>query len=162
MKLNTQIGSGLLETVLAVAVLAIILTGFVQSIIGFSRTEIKAKYRSESALAAQEGIEVAYNLARTDWDQFSQLDGIFHPVINSQSVSLESGSKALEINSQLQRSITITQARRDSNTDVISDSGNLDPNTRRIESSVYWGNGSKDKKVTYVIYISNLIEEETE
>lgn len=161
MKFN-QSGAGLLETIIATAIFGIIMVGFVSSISSLGFTEIKTRLRTDATQAARENAEIAYNLSVRDWADFSTLadsNKKYHPkfpVTGANYVSLEPGEEKLSINNALNRYLVISPVNRDLDGNIVESGGTLDPDTLKIESVVYWGDGDMSETVSFVSYLTNF------
>ena len=144
MNKSKKTGQTIIEPLLVVAIYGFVLVIFVASLSNLLRSRTTQKKHVKAARLAQEGVEVAYNLA-INADPFSDFVSyatgeVKHPDIDSYILrGLADGPD--EIDGRFTRSIVITE----------------DGSSYRIECDVSWGPSDEDK-VSYVTYLINLNE----
>lgn len=136
-------GQTLLELVLALGVIAVVLTGLVSAVTASLRYSQSSQYRSRGVKYAQEGLELARKLRDANtWDTFSTYSGTGTrswclSEAGAWTVSDGSGCP-ITAGSTFWRTVTFTW------NDPIMD----------VESAVSWADRSSSSQVTFRTYLS--------
>lgn len=159
----------LVEILLATSILGFVVVPFLGSAVNLSRVLLRARIKSQAIHYAREGIEISYNLALQDWDQFKAQNGSYHPTIVDGNFALELTPET-DLAGKYDRVIIIKQAERNGIEQKPSEekTGNLfkigdppgnsvsDPETMKVTCQVSWDNLGKPETIQFVNYFSKL------
>lgn len=157
--IRAQRGFGIIETIVAVSILAIIAaTGASTVLHSFSANRLGDE-ETEATLFAQEGIEAVRSIARKDWDDLDTGNAVCGNSIE-RSVDDSGGSWAFTTSPQTSgkftRATTIYNVCRDSSWEIDEDGDYFDPDIKRVTSIVSWDfSPTRSNSVTLTAYISN-------
>jgi len=144
-----QKGQTLIELLITIGLAAILIPALLT---GFSLTR-EGRAQQEERLQAtaylKESEEAVRIVHSNSWNNL--VNGIHHPEISGNTWILVSGSE--NINSNITRQVEINDVYRDSNGDIVSLGGTLDPSTKEIISSVAW-NTPFPTSVSSTMYLS--------
>ena len=161
-KFKREKGMGLIEILIVVAILGIGFSAIISFLI-FSRGVSHQTIRNTEATSlAEEGIEAVRRMRDQGWTAniASETVGInYYPVISGISPSqfwTLSGTNPGVINNLYTRTVRFDNVYRDGNDDI-ADSGDLDPNTKKLTVRVSWQEGSRNKEVVLTTYITNFL-----
>lgn len=165
-KINTKYlgknkGIGLVEILVVTAVLGI---GFlaVISFLIFSRgVTFQVARTTEATTLAEEGIEAVRSMRDEGWNaNIATLDAAtpatYYPVISSDKWTLTTTDPGL-IENLYTRSVVVEQVGRDGADEILSSGGTIDPNTKKVTSTVTWTENGRNKQIQLVSYITNLL-----
>ncbi len=128
-------GQTLVEILLAIGLAALILPSLVFGILASRNGTAQHKERFVSINLLQEAQEAVRSVREKGWTTFA-LNGTYHPQISGSSWNLVSGP---EVVNGFTRQITISDVYRDTNGAIVaSESGTLDPSTKKVDISVSW------------------------
>lgn len=157
---NYQRGASLVELLLAIglaaAVLPAILTGFITSRQG----KVQQGERTQAIILLKEAQEAARSVRERGWTSFAT-NGTYHPEISNGEWSLIAGSESID---RFTRSTQISDVQRDSNGQIVSSGGTLDPSTKQVTNTVSWTipYPSSVSSILYLTrYLENLTYEQT-
>jgi len=145
-----QDGYSLIEIVLAVAILAIVMVPLVGVMIRGYSVGVDIGDQIQAVFYAQEAMESAYNVLSHQWEEVSV--GEYHPDLGSGVWVLLTGSEEI---GDFTRVITISNALRDADGNL-SDSGDEDKKTKRVEVSVHWSDLGVTHEKEIVSYYSEV------
>ncbi|QQS39037.1 prepilin-type N-terminal cleavage/methylation domain-containing protein [Candidatus Woesebacteria bacterium] len=155
MKDNNIKGFLIIETLIAIVIFSLVGLSLYASIGMLEVKTQKSKYDSGASLLVQEGVEIAHNAIIGDWDGYS--DGLYHPAYDEDEDSwiLVTGEEN-NLQARFTRSIKLISVCRHVDTGArIEDyelnnicSGEIDVNSRIIETSVKWIESGNEKAVT--------------
>ncbi|PJA00403.1 MAG: hypothetical protein COX78_00535, partial [Candidatus Levybacteria bacterium CG_4_10_14_0_2_um_filter_35_8] len=152
-------GQSLIELLIVIALSAILIPAL---LVGFAVTR-NGRAQQEQRLQAtnylkeaQEAIRIIYF---NNWDNL--INGTYHPVVSSSTWVLSPGSEAIDNN--FVRQVTISDVFRDTNGNIVTIGGVLDPSTKEITVSVSWINpmSSSVTASSYLTRNKNLTHLET-
>ncbi|OIO33078.1 MAG: hypothetical protein COZ49_03605 [Candidatus Yonathbacteria bacterium CG_4_10_14_3_um_filter_47_65] len=150
-----QGGFGLIEVVIATAILASVLLGvsfFFQTALRMSRNTthlVQANFLSE------EGIEAVKLMRDDSWDNIANLAAGIDYYLDFDGVNFATTTTDTYIDGMFDRSFTVSDVRRDGNNDIAT-VGVIDPNTKKIALTVAWNSGYGTSTRTIETYITNL------
>lgn len=127
-------GQSLVELLLAIAILSIILPGI---LVGFFATRggrATQEQRQHATAYLNEAEEALRVIKSNGWTNLAS--GVYHPVVSGNSWSLLSGDEV--IGGNYTRKITISDIYRDSNGNIVTEGGTVDPSIKLAEISVSW------------------------
>jgi len=154
----SQRGIGVIEIVVAVSIIGLTMFAIFEfAVISSASVRVSAR-QVEAAYLAEEGLEAVRLLRNTSWDTSiaSLTNGTnYYPVLASGNWSLNTTNPGL-IDNVFTRTITVQSVLRDVD-DNIAETGTLDPNTKRIISTVVWLEKGSAKQVELQTYITNFL-----
>lgn len=150
---ETSKGVGLVEIIIAVAIINLAFFGLSQLGVLALRLLREEKQTIEAGYLAEEAIEAVRNVRDQGWNNISGLtmDAVYHPEISGlpQKWSLVSGAETIN---NYTRQIVIKNVQRDAFDKIIESGGTDDPNTKKITVIV-----SRDgKSIGFSTYITNF------
>ncbi len=150
---HSRTGASLIELLLAIAiagaVLPAILTGFVTSRQG----RVEQQQRTEAVTVLRRTQEALRSVRERGWSTFAN-NGTFHPAISSGQWTLASG---VGVSGDYTTSVVISDVNRDSNNQIASSGGTLDPSTKRIDVSVTW-EIPRTSSITSTLYLTRYLD----
>ena len=149
-KINS--GFSILEVLIAIALLAIIASGSVVAVVGSFSSIRLGKEKSLANLLAYEGIEAATSIRNQNWSNLTNGD---HGLIKVSSVWTFS-STLDTYNNKFNRVVAVNDVYRDTNGSIIDSGGTLDPDTKKVISTVNWYfTSARQNQVTVTKYLTN-------
>lgn len=152
-------GFSIIEVVIASAILGIVLFSLASVFLLASRLSREASNKIRANFLAEEGLEVMRFLRDQSWDQN------IAPLLVGTSYYLTfatttSAWDVLTTNPGLAdglftRAIKVEEVRRDSNDDIVSSGGTVDPDSLKIISSISWG-PEPVNTITVETYLSDI------
>lgn len=134
--IRSRFGQSIIELQLVIGLSAILLPALVA---GFVATREGVPQENQRLLAVgllREAEEAIRSSRDKDWNNIST-NGTFHPVIAADnSWQLVAGSETTV--NQFTRYVVISDVFRDSNGDIVSSGGTLDPSTKHVTTTVGW------------------------
>ncbi len=164
-KRHSEQGYLLLEAVISMGIFISLIVFFIISFQHVFSSQRTSWERVEAGLHAQEGMEIAYNLASstTDWELFStsfDADEPYHPEY-SPFLQLLNGTEVLE--DKFTREIFVQNIVRDPVTFQVVDESVSDaiddPDTLRLITRVSWNINGIPQEVEYEMYVIKKGEE---
>lgn len=155
MRKDTQQGLGIIEIIVAVAV---ILFGFT-AILQLFRLNIQSSIQNREGLRAHallaEAMEAARSVRDAGWINLSALTpGVdYYPVISAGAWALQTSNPGPV--DGFSRRVVLDQARRDVNSDIVTSGGTIDPDTFRVTAYITWQSGGGTKTKNLVTYLTN-------
>lgn len=157
---SRKLGFGLIEIVVAVAILGVTIYSLSFVFILASRLSAEASNKVRANFLAEEGIEAMHFLRDKSWtsnlagmsagtDYYLSFDAV------SSVWSLETTDPGL-IDDLYTRRIQVESVSRDSNDDIVESGGTVDPQTKKIKSIVSWTEKSLVRSVEVDTYLSNM------
>ncbi len=144
---------GLIEIIIATAIVSATLAGFLQVSILSVRLLRAEQYNLEAVLLAQEGMEAVRSVRDESWTNniVPLVYGtIYYPVIVNSKWTMSTSNPGL-FNNRYTRQIVFSQVFRNG-TDDIASSGTPDDGTRKITVTVSW----EGKNIQLVMYLTNF------
>lgn len=159
---NKQKGIGLLEVIIAIA----IIVGAVLASYLFFGVAIKLARQSletvQASLLLEEGFEAVRVMRDDNWDSNISslaLDTTYY--LHFDSNTWVSTTTPQVIDDKYTRTFTLSSVSRDSNDDVVTSGGTVDSDTKEVSFEITWQTASgSDKTVSAQSYITNAFEEE--
>lgn len=148
-RLKSERGQSLVELLITIGLSAILipalLTGF--SIIRNGR--VQQDMRLQATGYVKEAEEAMRVVQANGWSNLST--GTYHPVVSGTTWALASGPETVA--SVFTRQVTISDIFRDSNGNIASSGGTLDPSTKQITITVFWSSPISTN-ISSVMYIT--------
>lgn len=151
-------GVGMLEIVIAVAIIAAAFFSVLQVSV-FTLKVMQGRNDKARALAyAQEGIEAVRNMRDGGWT--ANISGLtfgstYYLTISGSQWALTAIDPGV-IGGKFTRTIVFDNVSRDINDDIVAVGGTDDPKTKKVTASVSWG--SPAKSVELVTYITDILK----
>lgn len=159
MKLShSEKGVGLLEIVIAVAIISATFFSVLQVSV-FTLKVMQGRNDKAKALAyAQEGIEAVRNMRDGGWT--ANISGLtfgatYYLTTSGAQWALTTTNPGM-IGVKFTRTIVIANVSRDINDDIVTSGGTNDPKTKKVTVTVVWG--SPVKNVQLVTYIMDILK----
>lgn len=156
MNSNARRGSGLVEIVVAGAILSAVSLTFLGTLALLSRFHQKDMLTIKGQLLAEEGLEALRLMKGAGWGALSSL-----PTGTTRYLALGSSSWSATttpevVDGQFSRSFTLSPVYRGATDDIVSSGGTADPNTLLAEVTVSWLWRSATSSVTYRTYVTSI------
>jgi hypothetical protein len=153
---NTESGSGLVEVVVASAIISLVAVSFLGSFALLSRFHQRDMLAIKAQLAAEEGLEAIRLIKSSSWSSLSSI-----PVNQDRHFALATSSWSATTTVELidglfYRSFRLGAVSRDSSDSIVASGGTVDPNTLLVEVSVSWPWRAATSTVTYKTYVTSL------
>jgi type II secretory pathway pseudopilin PulG len=155
---NSQfdIGQSVVEIIIAVSMFTIIAGSAVVAVLGSLSTSRLAEEETQATMTAVEGIEAAASIRNKDWD--SLVEGS-HGLDNAGDAWAFSGTSDTDPSGKFTRTVGIEPVERDANDDIVASGGTIDPDTKKITSSVTWDfTAARTNTVEMTSYLTNWQE----
>ena len=155
-KQNKSAGIGLIEIIIASAIIAIALS----ALAGLGNFSLKIQNRLQKNTAASylasEAIEAARAVKDESWSNLSGLptDTALFPAQSGNPAKwvFSTGSETI---GNFSRQIIISNVNRDANDDVAQSGGVLDSNTKKITATIYWSEQGQNQQLSLSTYLTN-------
>ncbi|MDP1625417.1 MAG: hypothetical protein Q8L64_06720 [bacterium] len=149
-------GSGLVEIVIAGAILSAISMAFLGTLSILSQFHQKDMMIIKGQLLAEEGLEAIRLMKGAGWNAISTIP-------TGQAMYLALGESTWNattspdvVDGQFHRSFTLSQVSRDATGDIVSSGGSVDPGTLLAEVTVSWLWRNATSTVSYQTYVTSL------
>ena len=152
-KLTQQEGFSIVEVLLAMAIFAIVTTGILYMSIDTAERDVKTSVNQEAFLYAQEGVEVARNIADKNFLSLSNGD---------HGLQLSGGEWSFiiapeDLDGFYERTITVEDVYRDETGNIDEDAGTFfDPEMKKVVVEIEWLQGGVlPKSMELSTYVTN-------
>lgn len=152
-------GFGLIEVIVAVALIAVLSVVAVTTVVGSFSTNRLSQDETEATLLAQQGLEAAHSIKRKGWTS------PFLATDCSSGCGLTAGgsgwtwSGSNNVLGDYTRVVTISSVQRDGSNTIVTSGGSDDPDTKRITSTVTWDfSPSRSNSITLETYVTNYLK----
>src|SRR3990167_5118912 len=147
-----QDGQALVELLVAFAFASVLLPGLITGLVASREGKAQNAQRLEATGLLREGQEALRVIRETSWATV-ETNGTYHPQGSGASWQLISGSETIN---GYTRQITISDAYRDANGNIVSAGGTPDPSTKKAIITVSW-NTPYTSHVTSTIYLTRFL-----
>jgi type II secretory pathway pseudopilin PulG len=130
---HTQ-GQSLVELLVTIAVAAVMLPAVMSGFVITRQGKIQQQARFGATMLLAETQDAVRIIRNRDWNTFA-INGIFHPVVSSNKWILTDGSDTVQAYT---RSVSISDVSRNTNGDIVSSGGSVDPSTKKIVTTISW------------------------
>ncbi|MBI2610233.1 hypothetical protein HYW53_03650 [Candidatus Giovannonibacteria bacterium] len=159
MKKNAS-GFGLIEVVIAASILSATVFSLLAVFIISNRLSMEASDRIRANFLAEEGIEAMRFLRDKSWGaNFESLtpgtDYYLSFDAGTSVWSIVTADPGL-IDGLFRRKVNVQSVSRDSNADIVTSGGTVDPETKKITVSIYWQERYTTPSVGVSTYLSNI------
>lgn len=149
-------GFGLLEVVIAVAIVAIFFWGLMNGLTSAVRLNQRNLRMTQASFLLNEGVEAVKMLRNSGWQaQIVTLTNNVPYRLHWSGTTWQATSTPLLIDSIFDRRFVLSDAYRDGNQDLAS-SGSVDSGTRKLTVTVSWRDHSATTTATSTTYITDL------
>lgn len=151
-------GFGTVEIMVVAAIIGITFASLYQLFIVASRPIRASARETEATYLAEEGIEATRILRNNGWtSNIAPLSTAttYYPTLSGGTWTLSSTDPG-PINGAYTRTVVLDEAYRDANDDITTVTGTLDPDTKKITSTVSWSERGTSKNVVIETYITNF------
>lgn len=152
-------GFSVVELLVVAGIAGLVLVGIGQLVLLASKPISMGIRESEAIFLAAEGLEAVRALRNESWtDTIAPLTtaAAYYPLIANNRWTLTQQDPGL-LQGMYSRTIIMREAYRN-DADDLSDSGTVDPNTRRVEATVSWNEHGSEKSVVLETYITNFLD----
>jgi len=157
-KVTLQNGFGLIEILIAGAVITVSLLSVVGFFIFSQSVTLRTVRNTEAVSLAEQAMEAVRKLRDESWDTnigVLTAGTTYYPTIASDKWTLTSTNPSL--GSFYTTTIVFSQVNRDVS-DNIAQVGTDDPETRKVDVSVSWQEGQNAKDVSLTMYLTNFLD----
>ena len=153
-------GFGLLEIVIAVSIVSITLFSLSYVFLLGNRLEAQSINKIRANFLAEEGLEAMRFLRDKGWDASlaplaSGTNYYLSFVALLSQWSVDSASSGF-IDGVFERVVTVEPVFRNSSDDIVTSGGALDPNTKKVNVAVSWGDRGATTTATLSAYLSDV------
>jgi len=146
-------GQSVVEVIIAISIIVIIAASSVVAVLGTFSTNRLGEEESQAAYLAAEGMEAVQSIRNQGWSGLT--DGT-HGLINTSGVWEFSGSEDTDPSGKFTRTVEISPVIRNLNEDIVSSGGAVDPDTKKVMSTVSWNfTVARQNTVSYTSYLTN-------
>jgi len=156
-KLNS--GLTLVEVLIATSIILVFLVALLSVHSLYLRVALSNGNAIAAAYLAEEGIEAVRFLRDSSWDTniAPLVLGTNYGVLWNGTTWATSTTNTW-IDTGFARTVTFSAVYRDTNRDIVSSGGTLDPNTRLLVSSVSWPNAGATTTKSISTYLTDILE----
>ncbi|MEK7606400.1 MAG: hypothetical protein AAB458_02295 [Patescibacteria group bacterium] len=149
-------GIGLIEAVIASAIMVLVTLGIVAAQAYLVRSTSTATDLIQAQYLLEEGFEAIRLIRDNDWATIEGLSNNVAYTLSFNGAVWSATTTMGIINNRFDRRVTLYPVYRDSSSRDIAESGTLDPLTRRIEVSIAWFDRSATSTRTGTTYLTDL------
>lgn len=157
---NRDAGFGIIEMMVVVAIVGTAFASLYQLFVLTTRPIHASVRETEAVYLAEEAIEATRILRNNSWtDNIATLTNgtTYYPQISSGTWTLSASNPGL-INNLYSRTVVIAAVYRNTNDDIVTSTGTLDQNTKRVTATVVWAERGKSKQFVLETYITNFLD----
>lgn len=150
-------GMSLVEVVIAAAIIGASVVFIMGIYTGLSKLSYRNTARIQSAMLAEEGIVALKTMRDSGWtSRIAPLTlGTTYSLIWLNSMWQATTTSVL-IDSQFERTFVISSVSRDTNSDIVTSGGTVDPNSKKVTVSVAWEDNGATTTKSLEGYIFNI------
>jgi prepilin-type N-terminal cleavage/methylation domain-containing protein len=153
---NRQRGVSLIEVLIAAAVISLVLVGLVMVGNLALKISVQLKKNIIATNLAAEVIEATKAVKQESWSNISSLalSVPYHPTKTGspQKWTLTPDSESVD---GFLRQVILSPVYRDTNDDIVTSGGTLDPETKKITASVFWSERGQNYQTNLTLYLAN-------
>lgn len=151
-----QQGIGLIEVLITASIISLALVALAG--VGNFALKIQHQLRQNTiaSFLASEALEAARAVKDGEWSLLAALphDTPLHP-IQAPSLFQWTFADGAETIDNFTRQVTVSDVYRDGAFNIISGTGTLDPNTKKITATVSWNDNGQAKQISLTDYLMN-------
>jgi prepilin-type N-terminal cleavage/methylation domain-containing protein len=162
MRMYTTIsGFGLIETIVAMSIFSIIAATGMSTVLHSYTINRLASDETEATLMAQEGIDAVRSIKNQGWNNPFISDALANACDTGCGVTAAGGSWEFQTGADTAdaytRTILVEDVLRDGSGTIVTSGGTLDPDTKKITSTVTWDfSPTRNNTVEVVTYLSRF------
>jgi type II secretory pathway pseudopilin PulG len=145
-------GQSLIEILIAISLASVLLPALLTGLVASREGKAQEGQRLEATALLKGTEEATRSVYESGWNTFA-VNGVYHPVISGSRWTLAAGA---DITDGYTRQITISDAYRDSNFNIVTSGGTPDPSTKKVDSSISW-NTPRASSVTTTKYFERYL-----
>lgn len=124
----------MIEILIAISLASVLLPALLTGLVASREGKAQEGQRLEANALLKGAEEATRSVYQGGWITFA-VNGVYHPVISGSHWSLSAGSDTV---SGYIRQITIGDTYRDSNFNIVTSGGTLDPSTKKVDILISW------------------------
>lgn len=149
-------GQALVELLVTLAIASVLLPGLITGLFASREGKAQEIQRLDATALLREAGEALRVVREAGWSGVST-NGTYHPEVQGASWTLASGSESIN---GYTRYITISDAYRDANGNIVSSGGTADPSTKKAVITVSWST-PYSSEVTSTTYLTRYLNNAT-
>ncbi|HTH72055.1 MAG TPA: type II secretion system protein [Candidatus Pristimantibacillus sp.] len=131
---NSQRGATLVEVLVAIALTGVMLPTLATALVTSHAGKASAQQQLQASALLHEATEAVRVVREAGWGNIAA-NGTYHPAVSGSTWTLASSPETI---GNFTRTVTISDAERNSSGALVASSGTIDPATKHIEVSVDW------------------------
>jgi type II secretory pathway pseudopilin PulG len=157
----TRVNKGV--SLVEVIVSATIITVFLSALVSLYNLQMNVIFRSarqvKATFLAEESIEAVKYMRDVSWNSYiSPLSSNVDYYLVWQSGKWDTTTTNTYIDGLFERKMTLFPVSRDAQSNIVSSGGTLDPNTKKLTTTISWREGSATSTKVVSTYVSNLFD----
>jgi competence protein ComGC len=159
LKIN-NFGFGLVESIVVIAILSVFVFLIIDLNIFYTESLVKSRNSATASFLIEEGIEAAKFMRDDSWT--SNIEALTPDI--SYFLAFDSSSKwsatttPQTSDGMFVRTIKFSDVSRDSNGNIVSSGGTVDPGTRLVEIKIVWNDKYGESTKSSKTYITNIFD----
>jgi hypothetical protein len=133
--MKKQSGQTLIELLLTIGIATIVIPALFAGLIVTRSGRPQQEQRLKAVSILTETKEAVRNIREKGWVTFA-VNGTYHPVLSGASWTFSSGAETLA--SGFVRQVVLSDVYRDTNGQVTTSGGTLDPSTKKVDTTISW------------------------
>lgn len=129
-----QSGQLLVEILIAISLAAVLLPTLIGSVIISVQGKAQEQNRTQAVLLQKEAEDAVRNIRDSGWTNLPA-NGTYHPVVSGGAWSLSPNSESIN---GFTRQVVLASTSRDSDGNIVTSGGTVDPSTRTVIVTVSW------------------------
>lgn len=132
---NFEAGQSLVEIIIVMAMSIVILPALLTGLVSSRQGKAQQAQRTQAVYLLNETVDAIRSVREKGWAFFST-NGIFYPAISGIGWVLTPGSS---VSAGFTRQVAIGDVSRDANGAIVSSGGAIDPSSKKVDVSIFWG-----------------------
>lgn len=160
-RINNKKGIGLIETVVAVAILSTALGAIIITFSFYLKAALQNTEVIKATYLAEEGMEAMRIFRDSSWDTYIDslslnTDYYLNYATTTKTWSTSSNAQSNYIDGKYQRTVRVSSVMRNSSDDIVSSGGTVDGDIKLVEVTVAWQQGEATTTRVVSGYLTNL------
>jgi len=156
-------GTGLLEVIVAVAILGVALGSVVVTFSFYIRAALQNTEVIQATYLAEEGLEAVRIMRDTSWSSNVESLTLNTPyyLTYATSTMIWSANSTPEnnyVDGKFMRTLSLGEVRRDGNDDIVSSGGSVDAESRLVNVTVSWSQRGATTSRSLSMYLTNIFD----